>query len=118
MKLLQSIKDKSKLKLTQHDNDIYHHFRTAFPSLDVTTLTENGLKSESGKKKWREFCNVYKDGGKVNDFNFACLLRLSCSGDYEESDNVTIVPKIQFLAIEIARNREGRNDKVKGQKYS
>ena len=119
MKLLQSIKDKSKLKLTQHDNDIYRHFRSTFPSLDITNLTENRLKNEGAKAKWRDFCNEYsKDGSKVHDFNFACLLRLSCAGDYEDSDNVTIVPKIQFLAIEIARNREGRNDKVKGQKYS
>ena len=118
MRLLQSIKDKTKLKLTQHDTQIYTHFRTTFPALDITALSENGLKSEGAKRKWREFCNYYKENGNVNDFNFACLLRLNVSGDYEESDNVTIVPKIQFLAIEIARNREGRNDKVKGQKYS
>lgn len=118
MKLLQSIRDKSKLKLTQHDNTIYQHFRTAFPSLDITKLSENNLKNEMNKKKWREFCNSYKDNGMVQDFNFACLLRLNSSGDYEEEENVTIVPKIQFFAIEIARNREGRNDKVKGQKYS
>ena len=118
MKLLQSIKDKTKLKLTQYDNDIYHHFRTKFPNLDITNLTENSLKNDSAKKKWREFCNEYQHNNKVHDFNFACLLRLSCNGDYEESDNVTIVPKIQFLAIEIARNRENRNDKVKGQKYT
>ena len=118
MRLLQTIRDKSKLKLTQCDNDIYQHFRTTFPSLDITRLTDNILKNDSAKKKWRAFCNSYENNSKVVDFNFACLLRLSSSGDYEDSDNVTIVPKIQFLAIEIARNKEGRNDKVKGQKYS
>ena len=120
MKLLQSIKDKSKLKLTQHDNDIYAHFRTTFPSLDITNLTEHVLKNDNAKFKWRTFCNEYATtkNNQVQDFNFACLLRLNVQGDYDDSDNVTIVPKIQFLAIEIARNREGRNNKVKGQKYS
>ena len=118
MKLLQAIQDKSKLKLTQCDNDIYHHFRTTFPSLDITNLTDTRLKNDNAKIKWREFCNSYRDNGKINDYNFACLLRLNSSSDYDDSDNVTVVPKIQFLAIEIARNREGRNDRVKGQKYS
>jgi hypothetical protein len=42
------------------------------------------------------------------DYNFGTLLRLDASQDYSEA-NSTIVPRIQFLAIEIARNKEGAN---------
>ena len=45
---------------------------------------------------------------KVNDFNFATLMRLDASGDYSEA-NTIVVPRAQFIAIEIARNREGFN---------
>jgi len=38
--------------------------------------------------------------------------RLNSSKDYEE-DNTTIAIKIQFLAIEIARNREGFNSELR-----
>ena len=45
----------------------------------------------------------------VEDFNFATLLRLDCTGDYSEA-NTILVTRAQFVAIEIARNREGLND--------
>ena len=35
-----------------------------------------------------------------------------CSQDYEETNSV-IVTKIQFYAIELARNREGHNDQIR-----
>uniref|UniRef100_A0A183ASV3 Polysacc_synt_4 domain-containing protein n=1 Tax=Echinostoma caproni TaxID=27848 RepID=A0A183ASV3_9TREM len=56
--------------------------------------------------KWRDFCNKFED--KVDDFNFATLFRLDASKGYNE-DNTCIVPRIQFLALEIARNRQGVN---------
>jgi hypothetical protein len=42
----------------------------------------------------------------------ATLMRIDSSLDYSE-ENTTIAPRIQFYAIEIARNREGHNSKVK-----
>ena len=45
----------------------------------------------------------------VEDFNFATLLRLDCTSDYSEA-NTILVTRAQFVAIEIARNREGLND--------
>ncbi len=39
-------------------------------------------------------------------------MRLDASGDYNE-ENTTIAPRIQFYAIEIARNREGHNQTIK-----
>lgn len=40
------------------------------------------------------------------------LLRVDAAGDYNQ-ENTTLVPRIQFFAIEIARNREGHNTVIK-----
>ncbi|KAB0337153.1 hypothetical protein FD755_025727, partial [Muntiacus reevesi] len=59
--------------------------------------------------KWRPFC--LKFDGIVEDFNYGTLLRLNCSQGYTE-ENTIFAPRIQFFAIEIARNREGYNKAV------
>lgn len=82
---------------------------------------------------WRAFCNQFE--GVVEDFNYGTLLRLDCEGDYTEENSIfgtcaspqvcfervkltsatrflSSVTRIQFLAIEIARNREGYNSAV------
>nr|CAG4644424.1 EOG090X0HAI [Lepidurus arcticus] len=94
------------LKLTPVDDQIYAEFRVLFPSLNVAHLNEEELKNEKAKAEWRPFCNNYKD--VVEDFSFATLLRLKADDEYS-SENSVITPKIQFLAIELARNREGHN---------
>ncbi|NXR65589.1 PBDC1 protein, partial [Rhadina sibilatrix] len=60
-------------------------------------------------QKWRPFCLRFE--GLVEDFNFGTLLRLDSRRDYSE-ENTILAPRIQFLAIEIARNREGCNQQV------
>lgn len=67
------------------------------------------LKSESAKEKWRPFCLKFE--GIVEDYNYGTLLRLDCSQGYTE-ENTIFAPRIQFFAIEIARNREGYNKAV------
>lgn len=52
-----------------------------------------------------------KFDGIVEDFNYGTLLRLNCSQGYTE-ENTIFAPRIQFFAIEIARNREGYNKAV------
>lgn len=52
-----------------------------------------------------------KFDGVVEDFNYGTLLRLDCSQGYTE-ENTIFAPRIQFFAIEIARNREGHNKVV------
>jgi hypothetical protein len=42
----------------------------------------------------------------------ATLIRIDSNLDYSE-ENTTLVPRIQFYAIEIARNKEGKNDTIK-----
>ena len=61
-------------------------------------------------QSWREWCESFK---QVEDYSFATLLRLDAGADYSEA-NTIIVTKVQFYAIELARNREGANDGIRG----
>nr|XP_012311191.1 protein PBDC1 isoform X4 [Aotus nancymaae] len=107
-KLISSV-DPQFLKLTKVDDQIYSEFRKNFEKLKIDILDPEELKSESAKEKWRPFC--LKFNGIVEDFNYGTLLRLDCSQGYTE-ENTVFVPRIQFFAIEIARNREGYNKAV------
>ena len=73
-----------------------------FSELNVSIVTEDQLKSESAKECWRPFCETYKE--TVEDYNYATLIRLDSSKEYSEANSI-IVPRVQFLAIELARNR-------------
>jgi len=96
----------SQLKLTAHDDRIFDKFNEWFPNLNLKLITEEDLKSEHNKNIWREFCQIFKD---LEDFSFGTLLRMDVTGDFSE-ENTILVTRIQFLAIEIARNRLGYND--------
>lgn len=56
------------------------------------------------------FCEKFKN--IVEDYSFGTLLRADTKGDYREV-NTILVPRVQFYAIEIARNRENLNNEVK-----
>lgn len=99
----------SQLRLTKKDDIIYKRFREEFPDLKIDAIDEDAMKSDQGKAKWRPFCEEFKD--EVEDYNFASLLRINATSDYDDK-NTIIAPRIQFLAIEIARNREGCNDQL------
>ncbi|XP_040855551.1 protein PBDC1 [Ochotona curzoniae] len=107
-KLISSV-DPQFLKLTKVDDQIYSEFREIFDKLKIDVLDPEELKSELAKEKWRPFCLKFE--GVVEDFNYGTLLRLDCSQGYTE-ENTIFAPRIQFLAIEIARNREGCNKAV------
>ena len=97
-------------RLSPCDEEIYTAFRKEFPDMQVNLLDEmRDLKSDTMKKRWRGFCEAHKH---VEDYSFATLIRLDSSGEYEEENSV-IVTKIQFYAIELARNREGHNSSVR-----
>ncbi|EPS42187.1 hypothetical protein H072_3817 [Dactylellina haptotyla CBS 200.50] len=105
--LLESRKG-SELKLTKIDDEIYEHFKETFPEIDVSQkLDEGAMKSKEGKAKWREFINQYEK--KVADFNFGTMLRDSPKADYDQHTTIFAV-RMQFYAIEIARNKLGLND--------
>ncbi|KAI1913371.1 hypothetical protein LOZ53_005471 [Ophidiomyces ophidiicola] len=98
----------SKLRLTKIDDEIYEHLKTEFPDFDPeATLDEEQMKSKEGKEKWRNFMNAYEK--KVSDFNFGTLLRKNAKWEYGEKETMFAV-RMQFYAIEIARNRAGLND--------
>ncbi|KAI5957226.1 YPL225W [Candida jiufengensis] len=100
----------SKLKLTKHDDQIFEQLLEDFPQFKdrsvAETIDENEMKSPQGKTKWREFCEKFKD---IEDYNFGTLLRLKASDEYGQ-DTTMFAVRIQFYAVEIARNRYGLND--------
>ncbi|XP_019369866.1 PREDICTED: protein PBDC1 [Gavialis gangeticus] len=106
--LISSV-DPTFLKLTKVDEEIYTAFRERFRHLRIDVLEPEELKSEPAKEKWRPFCMQFE--GVVEDFNYGTLLRLDCSKDYTE-ENTIFATRIQFFAIEIARNREGYNNVI------
>lgn len=107
--ILCSVDPKTIPRLSSCDDEICEKFHKDFPDLNVAKLTEADLKSEEAKKKWRDFCEHFKS---VDDYSFATLLRLDCTGDYTEENSI-IVTKIQFYAVELARNRSGLNDEIR-----
>lgn len=102
--------DAKLLQLTRLDDTIYKIFREEFPKLDVHVINEDQLKSAEGKAKWRPFCEQFK--ALVEDYSYGTLLRSDASNDYSE-DNSILVTRIQFYAIELARNKEGVNDVIR-----
>ena len=91
------------------DDQIYEHFRKEFPDLNVEVFDYEESKTDANKEKWREFANQYNDES-VKDWNVATLLRLKALEEFSP-ENSCIVLRVQFHAIEIARNREGINAK-------
>jgi len=103
----------SKLKLTKHDDDIFEQLLEDFPEFkepaNVAVISEEEMKSPSGKAKWREFCEKFN---QIEDYNFGTMLRTKANGEYDQEGTIFVV-RIQFYAIEIARNRYGLNDWIK-----
>lgn len=105
--ILQKVKG-SLLRLTKLDNDILEHLRTDFPEFDpAAPIDEGEMKSKTGKERWRKFIMAYEK--KVDDYNFGTMLRTSPKSEYDQ-DTTIFVPRMQFYAVEIARNRAGLND--------
>ncbi|KAI8937804.1 hypothetical protein NX059_005501 [Plenodomus lindquistii] len=98
----------STLRLTKFDDEIYAHLKKDFPEFDASaTLNEDEMKSKTGKERWRNFINEYEK--KVEDYNFGAMVRASPKTEYTQEGTIFAV-RMQFYAIEIARNREGLND--------
>lgn len=105
--ILEKVKGSS-LRLTKLDDEIYEHLQKDFPEFDPTeAIDEDKMKSKQGKERWRNFMMTYEK--KVDDYNFGTMLRLSPKLEYGQHD-VIFVPRMQFYAVEIARNRKGLND--------
>lgn len=111
--LISKIKASS-FKLTQHDDDIYNALMEDFPEFKdkekVAVISEDEMKSPAGKARWRAFCEKFKE---IDDYNFGTLLRTKANDEYSQENTIFAV-RIQFYAIEIARNRLGLNDWASG----
>ena len=93
----------------QHlDRDVHILFRKFFPSLDVRVLQpHNPMNGSDDVNFWIPLLTrVMK---KLVDSKMLTMLRIDCTRGYT-SDNIWLVPKVKFYAIEVARCREGLND--------
>ncbi|KAK0516838.1 hypothetical protein JMJ35_001441 [Cladonia borealis] len=98
----------SQLRLTKIDDEIYEHFKKEFPDFDPKeTIDEDKMKSKEGKEKWRNWMMTYEK--TVEDYNFGTMLRSNPKFEYTEEQTIFAM-RMQFYAIEIARNRAGLND--------
>ncbi|EPS30566.1 Protein PBDC1 [Penicillium oxalicum] len=105
--ILEKVKG-SQLRLTKMDDEIYESFVTEFPEFDpAATINEDEMKSKAGKEKWRNWINKFDK--KIEDFNFGTIIRTRADVEYDQDTTVFGV-RMQFYAIEIARNRAGLND--------
>ncbi|WVQ83138.1 hypothetical protein IAT38_005276 [Cryptococcus sp. DSM 104549] len=111
-KLLQCIPP-SKIKFTPIDDELHMNLLDEFPELkfeeNLRNLNEDEMKSAKGKERWRKFIMPYEK--RVVDYNFGTLVRRNSDELYSEVNSV-LVTRVQFFAIEIARNKAGLNDKV------
>ncbi|TFY75532.1 hypothetical protein EWM64_g8479 [Hericium alpestre] len=112
--LLEKIEPKD-LKLTKLDDEIFEHAMKSFPEFaaapheKLIRLDEEWMKSNDGKERWRTFIASYEK--KIKDYNFGSLIRMDATKEYSEK-NTIFVTRIQFHAIEIARNRLGLNEEA------
>ncbi|KAI9310100.1 putative polysaccharide biosynthesis protein [Dichotomocladium elegans] len=110
-KLISSV-DMRKFPLTKIDDEIYADFEATFPEIDVKHLNDAHFKSSEAKEKWRKWINKYEK--RVNEFNFGTLIRIDYRDDYLEQNTMFGV-RMQFYAIEIARNKKGLNEEMRQQ---
>ncbi|WBW72796.1 DUF757 family protein, PBDC1-like protein [Schizosaccharomyces osmophilus] len=103
----------SELRLTKYDDEIFEDLKKTFPEFEnpktVEFVNEEEMKSPKGKAAWRPFMMRYQK--KIDDYNFGTLLRVRNTDEYGQ-DTTIFVPRMQFFAFEIARNKYGMNDWV------
>ncbi|GAA5854948.1 hypothetical protein JCM8547_002318 [Rhodosporidiobolus lusitaniae] len=112
-KLISSMKASTLPRLTKWDDLIMESFEKHFPDWQnddkLKVINEDELKTPEGKKRWREFMMPFEK--TIDEYNFGTLIRSNCEDDYTQ-ENSMFGYRLQFYAIEIARNRRGLNDKV------
>ncbi|KAF5350636.1 hypothetical protein D9756_008597 [Leucocoprinus leucothites] len=78
--------------LSRLDDEIFEHTMKAFPEFaeepheKLIKLDEEWMKSDDGKKRWREFIEEYKE--KVKDHNFGSLIRTDAKEEYGETNTI------------------------------
>ncbi|GAA6017743.1 hypothetical protein JCM8202_000401 [Rhodotorula sphaerocarpa] len=111
--LITKMKPSTLKRLTKWDDEIMEAFEKHFPDYQsdekLRVLNEDEMKNATGKRRWREFMMPFAE--KIDEYNFGTLVRTNCEEDYSET-NAMFGYRLQFYAIEIARNRRGLNDVV------
>lgn len=75
------------MRLTKLDEEIFEHFKTAFPEFDPQeTIDEDKMKSKEGKEKWRNFMMAYEK--RVDDYNYGTMLRSNPKFEYGEKETI------------------------------
>ncbi|KAF2402697.1 DUF757 domain protein [Trichodelitschia bisporula] len=111
-KILEAVPG-STLTLTKIDDEIHEEFRKDFPEFDpAATINEDEMKNKENKERWRKF--IAKFEKRVDDYNFGTMLRSNPKFEYGEDETIFAV-RMQFYAIEIARNHAGLNDWINQQ---
>lgn len=65
---------------------IYEAFRKDFPDFRIDVVSEESLKSPEAKELWRPWCMQFEK--KVEDYNFATLLRHRADIEYTEENSI------------------------------
>lgn len=74
------------------DDEIFEDLSAKFPELveppyeGLVKLNEEWMKSNEGKKRWRDFIEAYKD--KIKDYNFGSLIRTDANDEYSEKNTI------------------------------
>ncbi|NXI94260.1 PBDC1 protein, partial [Psophia crepitans] len=103
--LISSV-DPKFLNLTKVDDQIYSEFRETFRDLRIDVLDPEELKSESAKEGWHGRPRWRRGApgcGEAEPTDLLCNIYFF---------SPLLATRIQFFAIEIARNREGHNSAV------
>lgn len=96
-KLLE-LRKGTELKLTKLDDEIYTDFKEKFSEYATAAqIDEEGMKSKSGKAKWRDFMKTFED--KVQDWNFGTLIRLNAKEEYEQDTTIFGKQSITFIGF-------------------
>ena len=94
---------------TAYDDEIYARFRAWLPDLAVAPLlspAQNALLDPIlDREYWGPLSARFMD--RVPERTLLTLLRLDPRGSYDDSNNVLLVPRFKFYAVELARDREG-----------
>lgn len=96
-------------KSEQFESDLYTMFRRFLPDLQVRVLDpDDPFRHFEDKDRWIPLLNRWQQ--RLPDSTILTMLRIDSHYGYSP-ENTYLVPKIKFYAIEVARNREGANDR-------
>ena len=93
----------------ESDKRLYQRFRSNFGGMNVRQLSYSDLSGP----RWQSL--LVASEGIIDSYNFMTLLRLDAHDifwmtDTEASHGIAVVPRAQFIYVELARLREGIYD--------